>query len=106
MKKLIICAGILTALALTQKSEAQVRIGLNLHIGDPTPVYYYNDYGYYHNPPQRVIVTRPYRNKYYDRDRYYYERRNNTKYNRYQRYDRGNHNGWDKNRRGHDRDRF
>jgi hypothetical protein len=91
MKKILIGAGVFLALAFTQRSEAQVRVGVNLQIGHPAPVYY-NGYDYYAQP--RVIVQQPVRYYYYETDRYGYRHK---KYYR-KRHDNGLHKGWYKNK--------
>lgn len=66
MKKLLIGAGVLLAFAFTQKTEAQVRVGLNINIGnqptwygsgyDNAQYYYLPDIETYYYVPQRQFV--------------------------------------------------
>ena len=66
MKKLLLSAGLFTALAFTQRSEAQVRVGINFNIGDQpswrVPGYDYAEYYYlpdietYYYVPQRQFI--------------------------------------------------
>ena len=66
MKKLLLCAGLCTTLAFTQQSQAQVRIGVNINIGDQpswrpagydyAEYYYLPDIETYYYVPQRQFI--------------------------------------------------
>jgi hypothetical protein len=106
MKKLIIAAGLIVALGITEHTQAQVRVNVNLGIGAPVyypaprPVVVYDD-PYAVCAPRPVVVV-PVRQRYgyynmYDRDRYYdRDRRYND--------DRGRGHGRGHGRGGWDRD--
>lgn len=108
MKKLIIAAGLFVALGIAEHTQAQVRVNVNFGIGAPVyypaprPVVVYDDpYAVCAPRPVVVVPVRPRygyyngygRDRYYDRDRRFYED--------YEDHDHGRGHG-----RGHDRDEW
>ncbi len=102
MKKLIIAAGLFVALGLTEHTQAQVRVNVNLGIGAPVyypaprPVVVYDDPYPVCAPRAVIVVPTRRRYDYYDnwgRDDYYNKGRV-VYYNRERNEHEGHNHGW------------